>query len=66
MVPHSPLVPGSMLLPMFSFISYVIVIEQGKTSGSAVKVADLTSIHQFETTLSGSVTTYEGPATVGS
>lgn len=35
---------------------------QGKTSGSAIKVADLTSIHDFGAALSGSVTAYEAPA----
>lgn len=37
---------------------------QGKVSGSAIKVAALTNIHNFRNTQSGTVGTYEDTASV--
>ena len=40
------------------------IVLQGKVSGSAIKVADLTSIHDFGSIPSGTVETFEDTASV--
>lgn len=41
-----------------------VLFEQGKARGTAIAVADLTTIHDFGSLLSGSTTTYQGSPSV--
>lgn len=51
------------LLPAtYSFATH----PQGKTTASTIKVADLTSIHNFTSIMSGSVTTFQVPTSLES